>query len=212
MEYRRQRALTLAFVLAGFAASALAYSDLPARMATHWNASGDVDGTMSRLAGAFFLPALTVFVVGLMLAAPRIDPRKEGYEAFRGVYEWFVAGTAGFLAYVHVLVLAWNLDYAIPVGQALAPALACLLYACGVLLERAEPNWFVGIRTPWTLSDDEVWRETHERGALAFKLAAVLALGGLVLPDYFRVFVVAPTLLAAAYTVTYSFLAYRRRE
>ncbi|GAA0647725.1 SdpI family protein [Salarchaeum japonicum] len=212
MQYRRQRALTLAFALAGFAASALAYPDLPARMATHWNASGGVDGTMSRFAGAFFLPALTVFVVALMLVAPRIDPRKRHYEAFRGVYEWFVAGTAGFLAYVHVLVLAWNLDYAIPIGQALAPALAGLLYACGVLLERAKPNWFVGIRTPWTLSDDTVWRETHERGALAFKLAAVLALGGLLFSDYALVFALAPTLLAAAYTVAYSFFAYRRRE
>ncbi|QDX41836.1 SdpI family protein [Salarchaeum sp. JOR-1] len=212
MKYRRQRALTLAFVLAGFAASALAYPDLPARMATHWNASGEVDGTMSRLAGAFFLPALTAFVVGLLLAAPSIDPRKQRYESFRGVYEWVVAGTAGFLAYVHVLVLAWNLDYAIPIGQALAPAFAALLYACGVLLDRAEPNWFVGVRTPWTLDDDEVWRETHERGALAFKLAAVLALGGVVLPDYFLVFVVAPTLLAAAYATVYSYLAYRRRE
>lgn len=212
MQYRRQRTAALLFVLAGVAASAVVYPDLPREMATHWNASGDVDGTMSRTVGAFVLPAITALVVGVMLVAPSIDPRKDHYEAFRGVYEWFVAGTAGFLTYVHAITLAWNLGYEIPIGQALTPALAVLLYACGVLLERAEPNWFVGIRTPWTLSDDDVWRETNERGALAFKLAAVLALGGLLLPAYAIVFVLVPTLLAAGYTVAYSFLAYRRKE
>lgn len=212
MEYRRQRAVTVLAFAVAVGASALAYPDLPARMATHWNASGTVDGTMPRVLGAFGVPAISAFVVAAMYVAPRIDPRKQHYEAFRGAYEWFVAATAGFLAYVHLLVLAWNLDYRVPVTLAVVPALAVLLYGVGLLLERAESNWFVGIRTPWTLSDEDVWRETHERGARAFKAAAVLALGALVLPAYALWFVLAPLLFAAAYTVGYSYLAYRRKH
>jgi len=212
MQYRVQRAVTALALLAAFVASALVYPDLPARMATHWNASGDVNGTMPKLWGAFGVPALGVLVAALMLAVPRIDPRRENYAAFRGLYEWIISGTALFVAYIHGISLAWNLGYAIPIGQALAPALAALFYGMGVLLENAEQNWFVGIRTPWTLSDEDVWRETHDRASTAFKLAGVLALGGLVLPDYYLVFVLAPVLLAAAYPIAYSYLAYRRKH
>lgn len=89
--------------------------------------------------------------------------------------------------------------------------MAALSYAIGLLLERAEPQWFVGVRTPWTLEEDEVWRATHDRSAVAFKLAGVAALGGLFLPSLAVAFAVVPLLAATAFSLAHSFWAYRRR-
>lgn len=212
MRYRRPRAVGVAAIVLAFLASVVVYPELPARMATHWSAGGGVNGTMSRLVGAFFLPVLAAGVYALLLVSPRFDPRKQNIEAFRGLYEWFAAGMAWFLLYVHVLVLLWNLGVRPPIGAALAPGLAVVFYAAGLLTERAEPNWIAGIRTPWTLEDDEVWEQTHHRAALALKIAGVLALGGLLFPEFATVFFVVPVLLAAAYAVIYSFVAYRHQQ
>lgn len=210
MNYPRSRIVATAAIGVAFLASAVVYPELPARMATHWNASGEIDGTMSRLAGAFSLPVLAAGTYALLLLSPRLDPRDRNIEAFRDGYEWFAAGMAWFLAYVHGLVLLWNLDVDVPVGAALAPGLAAVLYGAGSLLEHTEPNWIAGVRTPWTLDDDEVWARTNRRSGHAFKLAGLLALGGLVVPEHAALFLVVPSMLAAAYTVAYSFLAYRR--
>lgn len=212
MRYRTQRLTVLAIFVLTAVASALAYPSLPETMATHWGTGGSVNDTMPRLWGAAFGPLMVVFIAGVLYLAPRIDPRRRNIEAFRDVYEWFVVGMAAFLAYVHGLVLAWNLGYEAPIGQALVPAIAVLYYAVGALMERARPNWFIGIRTPWTLEDEAVWESTHRRAALGFKLAGVLALGGLLLPSLAVYFLLVPVVLAAGYALVHSYLAYRRRH
>ena len=212
MRHRRPRAVGVVAIALAFLTSAAVHPALPARMATHWGPNGAVDGTMSRLAGAFFLPALAAGVYALLLAAPRFDPRKANIEAFRGPYEWFAAGMTWFLLSVHGLVLLRNLGIRPPMGAALAPGLAAVLYASALLVERAEPNWIAGVRTPWTLDDDVVWERTNRRAVLALKLAGVFALGGLVVPEAATLFVVVPILLAAASITVYSFVAYRRRR
>lgn len=206
------RLVAAAALLATVVASLLVYPDLPDRMATHWNAAGEVDDTMAKSVGAFAVPALTVFTAVVMYLAPKVDPGGSNVESFRGAYEWFVAGTVAFLGYVHGLVLCWNLGLQVPIGRAIAPPTALLFYGVGLLLERVEPNWTAGARTPWTLSDEAVWEETHRRGARAFKLAAVVALGGVLAPSYAVVLVVVPVVLATVYLVGYSMVAYRRRE
>ena len=212
MRYALPRALSVAVVLGTLAVSVALLPSLPAEMATHWNAAGEVDDTMGKTAGALFVPGTMLFVLAMLHVAPAIDPKRGNIEGFRGAYEWFVAGTMAFLAYVHGLTLLWNLGYEIPIAVGVVPAVAALFVAAGFLIERAGQNWTVGIRTPWTLSDEDVWRETHRRGGLAFKLAGVVALVGLAFPEQAVWFVVVPLLLAGAYAVGYSFVAYRRRN
>ena len=95
-------------------------------------------------------------------------------------------------------------------ASALAPAVGVLCYDAGVVSAHAERNWFVGVRTPWTLTSDEVWKRTHERAAPLFKLSGVLATLGAVVPDYAVALVVGPAVAVAAYTTVYSYVTYRR--
>jgi uncharacterized membrane protein len=87
-----------------------------------------------------------------------------------------------------------------------------LVYYVGALLSRAERNWFVGIRTPWTLSSDVVWRRTHDVGGTLFKLSAVIAAVGLLFGEYAVYFLVVPLVLTAVSTAAYSYYLYERLE
>lgn len=188
------------------------YPDLPARVTTHWNAAGQPDGTTAKSVFVVSGPAFIVCLLVFFEAIPRIDPLGENIAAFRAAYDAGAVLLMGFVAYMYGFIVVWNLGYQIPIEQALAPAIAVLYVAIGYVLERAKPNWFVGIRTPWTLSSETVWRHTHDHAATLFKLAGVLALGGLIFPAYFVYFIAGPAAAIAVFTTVYSYLDYRRLD
>ena len=200
------------FVAGATAAGVLAAPSLPDQMVVHWNAAGEPDGTLSKPVALALVPALAAGLLGLFAGLPHVDPRAENVAAFRPSYDWFVVAFTAFLAAVHGGIVAYNLGYAFDFVALLLVALAGLSYAVGVVLAHAERNWFVGIRTPWTLESEAVWRRTHRLGGRLFKLTAVLSLAGLAFGEYAVYFLLVPTLLTAATTVVYSYVLYERLE
>lgn len=185
---------------------------LPETMVTHWNAAGHPDGTMSRFWGQFFLPLLTAGVVALLLISPRVDPRRQNIDAFRPLYNDFVVVLTVFLATTHGVVLAVNLGYDVPISSVVYVGVGLLVFFLGFLLDAAKQNWVVGIRTPWTLSDESVWNRTHEVGARLFKLAGVLAVVGAFAGEYAVYLVVGPLLVVALALVVYSYYLFERES
>ena len=210
MSPRRSSTVGLLLVALAATASALASPELPARMAIHWNASGAADDYVAKTVALALLPAMALGLLALLTSLPRVDPLGENVAEFRARYDQFVVVLVAFLVYVHLLVLARNLGYRFEILQGLAPALGALFYFVGDVVEHAEQNWFVGIRTPWTLSNETVWNHTHERAAPLFKLAGVLAVLGAFVPAYVELLVVAPVVAIALYTTVYSYVEYRR--
>ncbi|WP_327051788.1 SdpI family protein [Halomicrococcus gelatinilyticus] len=210
MKLRTQYIVALALAVLSAALSAYYYPQLPETMATHWNASGQVDGSMPKSRAAFLVPAMTVALVGLFAVVPKVDPLGENIRAFSEQYGLFVVLFAAFMLYVHSLMLAWNLGYRFELTAVLAPAIAALYYYLGTLMDHVERNWFVGVRTPWTLSDDTVWRRTHDRAGTLFKLAAVVTVAGALVPRYAVYFIAAPAVAVSLYLVAYSYVEYRR--
>lgn len=210
MSTRRRLLAAAGLVALSFAVSVWALPRAPDRVVTHWKAAGQPDDTMAKVPGLFAVPAVSALAVGLLAVVPRIDPLRGNLAAFRRQYDWFVVVLAGFLAFVHALVVAYNLGYPVDPGRLVLPATGLLLVYVGVLLDDAERNWFVGIRTPWTLSSDEVWRRTHDLGATLFKASGVVALGGVLVPEYAFWLLVGPLVATAVVTTVYSFVVYRR--
>ena len=200
----------LSFVLVAAVASVLAAPELPEQVTTHWNAAGEPDDSMATSVVLVGGPALVLAVVALFEVFPRIDPLGENIAEFQAAYDALAVLTAGFLAYVYGAVLAWNLGYEFQMLQALAPAIGVLYVAVGFLLERAERNWFVGVRTPWTLSSEAVWRHTHDRAGTLFKLAGPVALAGAAVPEYAIYLIAGPAAAVALYATVYSYVDYRR--
>jgi uncharacterized membrane protein len=190
--------------------SLLAAPSLPATLVTNWGAGGEPSGTMSKTLGLWLLPTLTAGLLLVFAAIPRIDPLRENIAEFRSYYDWFVVTFTVYMFVVHAGILAFNLGYEFDFTYLILVAVAGLFYYSGVLLAHAEPNWFVGIRTPWTLSSEAVWARTHALGARLFKLTAGLTLVGLLFGEYALYFLLVPALLTAAITVGYSYYLYER--
>lgn len=199
----------LMIVLLMLAASALTYPMLPERIATHWNTQGQADGYGGRFFAVSFLPLLTAGIALLLSLLPALDPLRTNLYHFRREYNGFVLLLAGFMAYLHFLTLAWNLGWRVDMVRALVPAFAVLSYFIGMLLSKARRNWFVGTRTPWTLSSDVVWKRTHRAASLWFKVAGGVSLLGLLFARFAFLFIVAPLILVSLAAVVLSYIEYR---
>jgi uncharacterized membrane protein len=181
-------------------------------MASHWDVNDQVNGYMSKFWGVFLMPLMTAGLVLFFLAIPKIDPLRANIAAFRDVFNVFIVLFVGFMVYIYILTLLWNMGYTgFNMSEAMLPALGVLFFFTGYLMRKAKRNFFIGIRTPWTLSSDRVWDETHRVGSVLFMIAGVLAfLGSFVGGVTAFWFILVPIMASALVTLVYSYLVYQR--
>ncbi len=199
-------------VLLFFAVGGYFYPQMPERMASHWNARGEVDGYMSKFWGLFLMPFISLGLSAFLLMIPKIDPLKANIEKFKKYYYGFMILLLIFLLYLYLLTILWNLGLGFNMLQLLAPAFGILYYFCGVLIKKSKRNYFIGIRTPWTLSSEKVWDKTHFIGGRLFKAAGLVALLGVFFPSYAILFVLIPVILVSLFTIVYSYFAYQKER
>lgn len=191
----------------------LVYSRLPERVPSHWNIAGQVDGYQSRLAAVLLLPAATLGLWLLLLGVAYIDPRRESYSRFRPTQLLFISLMALFFLFLQLVTLGSALGLAISVPRLVSLAGGLLIAGIGNELGRLRPNWFFGIRTPWTLADDEVWRRTHRVAGRLFVVAGiVMALSALFPVEVGGVVTLLAVGGAALGAVAYSYFIWRRPE
>ena len=200
----------LAIILFSFGIAIYFYPQMPDQMASHWNAAGEIDDYMSKFWALYLMPFITVLMFLMFLVIPKIDPLKKNIEKFRVYFDWFVLLIIAFLFYIYLLTIAANLGYLFNMTTMILPAIGALFIYIGFLVENAKRNWFIGIRTPWTLSNEKVWNKTHKLGARLFKAVGVLTFIGLILRPYAIWIVVGSALIAGLYPVVYSYFEYQK--
>ena len=171
----RSRWFGLVAAALAVAMSVWAFPQLPPRVATHWNLQGTPDGFSGRGWAIAIVPIMLVIMTVIFNVLPKVDPRRENYQKFLSSY-WLIANAViVFLLVAHGMILAAGMGMSIKIDRLMPLGVGLLFVFLGNYLTRVEPNWFVGIRTPWTLSSDTVWRKTHRTGGL------LMVLGGVVL-------------------------------
>jgi len=151
------------------------YDQLPARIVTHWGVNGP-NGWSSREVAAWFGPGIAAFLWLVLSLVPRIDPRRANYAKFSGSYDAMVTIAVAFACAAHIAVLGYALGWPVNINRIIPVLVGALFFFMGWMLPRAKSNFFVGIRTPWTLSSDEVWRRTHRLAGVTFPIAGLLIL------------------------------------
>lgn len=212
MSTRTTLIVSLVLIVAATLVGILLWNQLPEQMASHWDVNDQVNGYMPKFWGLFLMPLVTLGMLALFLVIPEIDPLKANIAQFREAFNLFIALIIGFMIYVHGLTLAWSLGYHnFKMSTAMLPFMGLLFIAIGFMLRKAKRNFFIGIRTPWTLSSDRVWDETHRLGAILFMASGVLAViggffGGMV--AFWMLFV--PLIGSTLFLLVYSYVLYRR--
>jgi uncharacterized membrane protein len=190
----------------------VAYPVMPDAVASHWNAAGDMDGTLPKFWGLILIPLLMYGFCALLAALPRIDPLRNNYPKFQASYEGFILVFSAFLFVIQLQIILWGLGVPLSPNLVMPIMIGILFISIGFLLEHAEPNWFVGIRTPWTLSSDSVWKKTHQKGATLFRLAGVVSMIGVLAGRYAWLFILVPVIAVALYTVVYSYTEFKKEQ
>ncbi len=203
--------IVLTLIAIAVIAGAILWNQLPEQMASHWNANDQVDGYITKFWGVFLMPLVTLGMFGLFIALPNMDPLKANIAEFRGSFNLFIVFITIFMLYIHGLTLAWSLGYqSFKMSAAMLPFLGILFMFIGYMLRQAKRNFFIGIRTPWTLSSDTVWDKTHQLGSVLFTLSGVLAFAGSFFGGmlaFWLLFV--PLMGSTLVLVIYSYILYR---
>ena len=212
MSTRTTTIIVLVLIAAATVAGLLLWNRLPDQMASHWNINDQVDGYMSKTWGVFMMPLITVGLFVIFLVVPSIDPLKANIAQFREAFNLFIILIVAFMLYIHGLTLVWSLGYTdFKMSTSMLPAMGLLFIFVGFMLRKAKRNFFIGIRTPWTLSSDTVWDKTHRLGAVLFMASGVLAIiGGIFggMTAFWLLFV--PLMGSTLFLLVYSYVLYQR--
>jgi uncharacterized membrane protein len=208
----RKSLVGLAALLASLVFALAEYSRLPSRVAVHWNVHNHVDRygpkwsvLLMPVIGAIVFPALAYLL-------PRIDPHHSNYAKHEGSY-WIVWNAvmvviAGVEVFMVGAALGWQskIEFGVPL------LIGLLFLVIGNVMGRFRPNWFIGVRTPWTLSSEEVWRKTHRLAARTFVVAGIAIVAAAFLPYDWTKFasLVVAAVVAALVPTVYSYVEWRR--
>lgn len=202
---------TVCLIALPFIISIYLYPLMPDLVVSHWGTHGEADGHMSKFWGLFLFPTIILAVYALLLSIPKLDPLlQQNFHKFKKHFDIFLFIFISFLFYVYTIIVAWNMGFRFNMMIWLAPGFAILFYYVGVLIEHTERNYVIGIRTPWTLHSDSIWKKTHILGGSLFKITGAFALMGMFFDYYAFMFTFFPAVCAAIYSTIYSYIQYRK--
>ncbi|MFL7943721.1 SdpI family protein [Priestia megaterium] len=189
----------------------IALPHLPATMPIHWGANGEADGFATKINAMILTVGIMVLIYFVIAFVPRIDPRKENYKYFSKTYNILLNAVLLLFFFVNMSTILQGLGYNVPMSY-IAPIMAGLVFIIiGNYLQRVRSNYFMGIRTPWTLSNENVWKKTHRLSGKIFFIGGLLILISAFLPDgYKSVIMWGSIVLCVAVPYLYSYLAYKK--
>lgn len=187
------------------------YWRFPDKVAIHWDVNGQPNGYASPFIAAFFSPVLLILLLLLFKWLPTIDPLKKNYTKFENIYQYLVITFLTFIVFLQIISGIAAINLATPVDVLVLTLIGVLFIILGILLPKIKKNWFLGIRTPWTLSDDAIWEQTHKIARYTFIAGGLLMIASATLSAQYKITVFATVVvLVVIIPAFYSFILSRK--
>lgn len=170
----RSEIVSLLLVAAMFILAAAVWNTMPGSIPVHFGFDGQPDRYGGKFEGLLSMPLTASGLYLLFFFLPHIDPRGERYIRFAGVYTIIRTAVIALLAAIQVIIILQARGMAVDVSTVVTLAIGLLLVVMGNYMGKIRPNWFVGIRTPWTLSSEESWNKSHRLGGKMFVVLGLL--------------------------------------
>ena len=209
---RKSEIVSLLLVIVSLLISFYFAPKLPETIPSHWNYKGEVDGYMAKFLALFLMPVFLLVLFLLFLILPKIDPLKANVEKFRRYFDGFIIILFLFFIAIHLQIFLWARGTKIPPNIIFPIGFGILFYYVGIMLNHSQRNWFIGIKTPWTLQSDFIWDKTHKLGAKLFKMAGIASIIGIIFKNFAILFVIAPAIIFSVYLFIYSYLEYKKES
>lgn len=187
------------------------YPLMPSSIATHWNIKGTADGFSSRLFGVLIIPIffIILFVIYYLFSRSNILKNTE----LKKQLDVTIILSVLFLFFVSILSLIYNVGIKFNMSKLMIPATSILFITMGFILKDIKKrNLFFGIRTPWTLIDDKVWRKTHKLGGWLFIVFGIILLFAMLYIEYFTTIFLFSIIGILLITFVYSYMVYKKEK
>lgn len=200
-----------AVILAILAGIVVAYPHLPANVPVHWNSHGQVNGWGPKWSLFLWGPGMMTFIVVIFWALPWLSPRQFQVDSFRATYLYIMVVLVAMLGYIQLLVLAAGLGLTIDMTRAVMGGVSLLLALMGNVLGKVRRNFYIGVRTPWTIASEQVWNATHRFAAKTFFACGLLCFVAALAGAPFWL-LLAAIMSGALAPVIYSLVIYKQLE
>lgn len=189
----------------------IAFPKLPDQVPIHWNINGEADGFATPFNAMLSTLGIMVLLYVTMMFLPKVDPRKANYKYFTKSYNIMLNVILGVLFIINIMMLLNAVGYEVPIGSIGPIVVGIIFMVLGNYMPQVRSNFFIGIRTPWTLSSDEVWRKTHRAAARIFFFGGLIIMATIFLPAFWKeaifIAIIAVTVIAP---YLYSYLLFRK--
>jgi uncharacterized membrane protein len=211
MTINRTLMVSALFILVALVAAVWLYPQLPAQVPVHWDLHGQINGTLPRLWGAAFPVLIILALAVLTVLLPLISPQQFEIQPFAAAYGVMMLAVQGMMLAVGLAVLLAGAGYALPIPAIAMLAVGVLLMVLGNYMGKLRKNFFIGIRTPWTLASDAVWERTHRMAGWLFVAAGLVMVASVLVgaPIWLPLGAIAAATLLP---VVYSLWIYRRLD
>lgn len=211
MKWGKIDLISLIIVLIPMIMTLVLYNKLPDQMAVHFGTNGEADGFQGKF--TFILMSLLILIgIPLLMKVSRyMDPKKKNYDKFESTFEWFRLILTAFLSVMSVVTLFYNLGYKVNIQMIVLMGIGVLFVFLGNYMSRIRFNYTMGIKTPWTLASEEVWRRTHRLAGPLWFIAGIIVFILAFLPGELAFIIMMITIaIIVLVPVLYSFLIYKK--
>ena len=192
--------------------SVATYPFLPAIVPSHWDAAGQVNGYTPRWLNAILWPGISIGIYLLIHVLNTVSPRlsNQGQRANKNIINLLLVGILLFMLIVQLATTAIILGFPVDITVVISVALSLLFIFLGNFMGKLRRNFWGGIRTPWTLTNETVWERTHRLAGWLFVGGGILGLVVSFIPGV-RLYGIIVIVLAASFIpVIYSYFVYQR--
>lgn len=203
--------MSLIFILIPLVMTILLYNRLPNQLAVHFGTNGEANGYQGKLT---FLLTSVLFLIGipLLLKITRyIDPKKKNYDKFEPTYDMFRMIFTAFLSVMYITMILFNLGYGVNIQMIVLIGIGVLFTFLGKSMSRIQFNYTMGIRTPWTLANEDVWQRTHRFAGPLWLIGGIAMIILAFLPGSLAfILMLIIVAIIALVPILYSFIIYKK--
>jgi uncharacterized membrane protein len=207
--------VSIGLIAAVIAMSIAAYPSLPDRIPIHWNIQGEIDGWCAKGWGVSLIPLTMIIFLLIFRTLPWLSPKQFTLDSFYSTYEFIVLILLTYLTYIQGVLLWSAIHPKFDAARAIVGGVCLMFASLGNVLGKVRRNFWVGIRTPWTIASERVWNTTHRLAARLFVWAGVVGLLAAIVglpPMSMFVIMLSGILFASLAPVAYSLYLYKVLE
>ena len=180
----------------------------------HWNIDGEIDKTSDPLSAFLAVPIVFAITLLVLSALKHLEPRAENLEQSAKAFKAITIGVSIVIMIAQGMIISAAFGYTTITVNTLVGGIGLMFAVMGNYLGKLKSTFFIGIRTPWTLSSENVWKKTHRLAGKLYVMLGIiiLAVSFVIAANQLSYVLIALVLPAALFPLAYSWYVWKQEQ